>query len=61
MSYTLIAANQGMSQGLVYKFFFKAINEIGASDNSVTVKYALVDVPQAPGTPVVMLAFTNKN
>jgi hypothetical protein len=49
MTHTLIATVDGMTAGLVYKFYFRAINEVGQSEDSITVDYALVNVPDAPG------------
>jgi len=49
MSHTLVAATEGMIAGKIYKFFFRAINEVGQSERSIIVDYALVNVPDAPG------------
>jgi len=49
MTHILVAANEGMTAGKIYKFYFKATNEVGQSENSIIVDYALVDVPDAPG------------
>jgi hypothetical protein len=59
MSYSVIAANEGMSGGLIYKFMIRAVNLKGSSADSVIVQYALAEVPDAPGQPTVLTAFTN--
>jgi len=45
MLFTLEKARDGLTTGLIYKFKFRAINEIGNSEDSRIVEYALVDVP----------------
>jgi hypothetical protein len=59
LSHTLSAATDGLVAGRIYKFRFQAINAIGNSAYSDTVRYALVDPPSAPGTPTVMRALTS--
>lgn len=51
----------GLTTGTVYKFTFRATNQVGHSEDSNIVLYALVDVPAAPGAPTVMLTHTNEN
>jgi hypothetical protein len=51
MLFTLERVRDSLTSGLIYKFKFRAINKIGNSQDSDVVEYALVDVPNAPGTP----------
>lgn len=44
----------GLSTGLIYKFKFRAINEVGNSEDSDIVQYASVLRPSAPAAPTVM-------
>lgn len=49
MWHSLVASVEGMTAGKIYSFFYRATNEVGNSENSITVQYALVDIPAAPG------------
>jgi hypothetical protein len=51
MSFTLEKVRDSLTTGKVYKFKFRATNEIGNSQDSSIVEYALVDVPEAPAAP----------
>lgn len=51
MLFTLDKVRDSLTTGLIYKFKFRAINQIGNSQDSDIVEFALVDVPTAPGAP----------
>jgi hypothetical protein len=60
MLFTLEKVRDGLTTGLIYKFKFRATNQIGNSQDSNIVEFALADVPAAPGTPQVMLSLTGE-
>jgi hypothetical protein len=60
MLFTLDKVRDSLTTGLIYKFKFRAINQIGNSQDSDIVEYALVDVPTAPSAPQVMLSLTGE-
>lgn len=60
MTHTLTDASDDLVTGTVYKFAFRASNLVGESSTSNTAHYALVDEPQAPEAPVVMLSHTSE-
>lgn len=45
MLFTLEKVRDSLQTGKVYKLKFRATNEIGNSEDSTIVEYALVDVP----------------
>lgn len=60
MLYTLQQVRDNLQTGLIYKFKFRATNEVGNSEDSSIVEYALVDVPIAPSAPEIMLGLTGE-
>lgn len=59
LEHTLVAENDSLVSGQIYRFRLQAVNSVGNSDYSDIVDYALVDVPPKPQSPQVMLSFTN--
>lgn len=59
--HTLTAATDGIVTNKIYRLRFKAINSIGASQFSDTVRYAAVDAPAAPTGLTVMRAQTSND
>ena len=62
MEHILTDTVDSMTAGLIYKFKFRAINEIGNSEDSDIIQYALVDTPLAtsPLTCIFDQTSTNK-
>jgi len=60
LTHTLTLAD-GLTTGLVYKFKFRAYNSVGASVDSNISVFALVDAPNAPDAPTVILSHTSDN
>jgi hypothetical protein len=48
LEHTLTTVDDGLQTGTIYKFHFRATNDVGESQDSNIVQYALVDVPVAP-------------
>ena len=59
MTHTLTVAADSLSSGYVYKFKFRAINQIVNSQDSSVSQFALADQPLAPGVPTVMQSLTS--
>lgn len=60
LTHTLTVAGDGIEEGKIYKFVFRAINEVGESFDSNIAEYAICDVPAAPEKPEVMLDHTTE-
>ena len=60
LTHVLTTADDGIEEGKIYKFVFRAINEVGESFDSNIAKYAICDVPPAPQQPVIMLDHTSE-
>jgi hypothetical protein len=43
--HTLDTTIDGLTTGVIYKFVFKAINQVGGSEDSNIVQYAICDIP----------------
>jgi hypothetical protein len=52
--HTLTDADDALVAGKIYKFRFVAVNAIGNSAYSDTVRYAAVDAPAAPTAPTIL-------
>ncbi len=52
--HTLTPGDDGLEAGKIYKFRFVALNAIGNSAYSDTVRYALVDAPDGPNPPTIL-------
>jgi hypothetical protein len=59
LTHTLTTAADSVVTGTIYRFRFRAVNAIGNSEYSDTVRYAVVDPPAAPALPTVMQAQTS--
>jgi len=60
MTHTLDVTTDSLTTGLIYKLMFRATNAIGTSEDSASVRYALVDVPVMPSAPTVLYTFSNE-
>ena len=61
LAHTLTAVDDGLEAGTIYKFRFVAVNAIGNSAYSNTVRYALVDAPAAPDAPTILQSQTSNS
>jgi hypothetical protein len=59
LTHTLTTTTDSLVTGTIYSFRFRAVNAIGNSEYSDTVRYAVVDPPAAPALPTVMQAQTS--
>lgn len=59
LTHTLTLAD-GLTTGFVYKFKFRALNSVGSSVDSNISVFALVDTPNAPNAPSVILSHTSE-
>jgi hypothetical protein len=59
--HTLDLTTDSLTTGVIYKFVFKATNQVGGSEDSNIVEYALCDVPASPDAPLVMLDHTTES
>jgi len=57
--HTLTIAADGLEEGKIYTFRYRATNSIGNSEFSDAVRYALVDPPPAPAAPQLLIAQTS--